>query len=113
MIENAFLSPVFEREHPEDLENIGKLKDEIKRQIKIEESLLPIHDKYKAPALQALHDVLVEKFQQTKQEIDMNYNLDHTQGFRVRIIFLFCYNSIFTPRITFLTRNFLTKWRNT
>ena len=89
MIEKAFLSSAYERDHQEDLENIGRLKDEIKRQIKIEESLLPIHDKYKAPALQALHDVLVEKFEQTKKEIEMNYDLDHTQGFRVRIIFSF------------------------
>ena len=85
MIEKAFLDATYREEHPEDVENIERLKDEIKRQIKIEESLLPIHDQYKNPALQALHDVLEEKFQQTKKEIEMNYDLVHTTGFRVNI----------------------------
>ena len=83
MIEKAFLNATYEEEHPEDMEIISSLKDEIKRQIMIEESLLPIHDKLKKPALQALHDALVDKFEQTKEEVRMNYDLSHTQGFRV------------------------------
>ena len=83
MIEKAFLGPEYLEDNPNDAELIEKLKDEIRRQIKIEENLLPIHNQYKKPAFQALHDVMVEKFQQSKKEVESKYNLTTTEGFRV------------------------------
>ena len=85
MIEKAFLGSDYLAAHPEDAQLIWRLKDEIKRQIKIEENLLPIHNEHKNPALQALHDVMVETFEQTKRHIEVNYDLSHTQGFRVML----------------------------
>ena len=87
MIEKAFLGSDYQMAHPEDSELIWRLKDEIKRQIKIEENLLPIHNQHKNPALQALHDVMVETFQQSKSEVESKYDLEHTQGFRVIFYF--------------------------
>ena len=84
MIEKAFLGPDYQEAHPGDTELIWRLKEEIKRQIKIEENLLPIHDQHKNQALQALHDVMVEKFQETKREVEINYDLtEDNEGFRV------------------------------
>ena len=86
MIEKAFLGSDYNMAHPEDSELIWKLKDEIKRQIKIVENLLPIHNLYKNPALQALHNVMVETFQQSKSEVEIKYDLEHTEGFRVMFL---------------------------
>ena len=83
MIEKAFLCSDYLEAHPEDAHLIWRLKDEIKRQITIEENLLPIHNQYKNPALQALHDVMEDTFKQTRSDIEDNYDLTHTQGFRV------------------------------
>ena len=98
MIEKAFLGSDYLEAHPEDAQLIGRLKDEIKRQIKIEENLLPIHDHYKNPALQALHDVMVETFNQSRRQIEINYDLTHTQGFRV----IFCSFTFFLSLLHFI-----------
>jgi len=81
-IEEAFLTPEYEEEHPEDKDLIDALKQEIVKQTKIVEGLLPIHDKHKAPAMGPMHDVIVEKFEETKALVQNKYGTAFDENFK-------------------------------
>ena len=85
-IEEAFLTTEYEDEHKDEAEYIKELKQEIIKQTKIVESLLPIHDNEKDQSMIPMHEAIVEKFEETKQHVQDKYGSDFDDTFKVNKI---------------------------
>ena len=82
-IEEAFLTREYKDQHQEETGLIDELAEEIIKQTKIVEWLLPIHDKYKHESMCPMHDAIMEKFEKTIDHIYSKYGTLHQETFKV------------------------------
>eukprot|EP00092_Neocalanus_flemingeri_P017839 GFUD01019303.1.p1 GENE.GFUD01019303.1~~GFUD01019303.1.p1 ORF type:complete len:1705 (+),score=380.42 GFUD01019303.1:51-5165(+) len=81
-IEEAFLTPEYEDEHEDEKDLLQELKQEIIKQTKIVEGLLPIHDQYKDDSMGPMHDAISEKFEETKTHVHSKYGTTYEDTFK-------------------------------
>lgn len=81
-IEEAFLTREYEDEHKDEADFLKELKQEIIKQTKIVEGLLPIHNKYKDDAMVPMHEAIVEKFEETKLDVHAKYGTVYEDTFK-------------------------------
>ena len=82
-IEEAFLTPEYEEANEDDKDLIKELKEEIIKQTKVVEKLLPIHDKYKDPAMGPMHEAIADQFEETKNLLFSKYGTVYEGNFKV------------------------------
>ena len=82
-IEEAFLAKEYKDQYQEETGLIDELAEEIIKQTKIVERLLPIHDKYKHESMGPMHDAIMEKFEKTRDHIHSKYGTLYQETFKV------------------------------
>ncbi|GCC33624.1 hypothetical protein chiPu_0012094 [Chiloscyllium punctatum] len=82
--ETAFFTEKYMYEHPEDMENIMKLKDLIAWQIPLLEEGIKVHGKKVTEALKPFHDRMEECFAQLKTKVENEYGVRDLSLFEER-----------------------------
>ncbi|XP_072353782.1 dedicator of cytokinesis protein 2-like [Scyliorhinus torazame] len=82
--ETAFFTEKYMSEHPEDMDNITKLKDLIAWQIPLLDEGIRVHGKKVTEALKPFHDRMVECFAQLKTKVENQYGIRDLSFFEER-----------------------------
>lgn len=69
----AFFTLEYERRHPEDAEDLSRLKDLIASLIPLLEVGIQIHGQRAPPSLAPLHKVMLEQFAEMKRQTEEKY----------------------------------------